>query len=63
MGVFSYYRDAKVAIEELGEAEFSLNEITLIARNWWRYHWQSELNICARLSTCISHSRSNPVNS
>lgn len=50
VGVFSHYRDAKVALEELGEAEFSLNEITLIARNCWRYRWQSELTICDRFA-------------
>jgi hypothetical protein len=45
MGVFSHYRDAKVALEELEEAGFVLNKITLVARNYWRYHWRNELTV------------------
>ena len=45
VGVFSHYRDAKVALEELEEAGFPLGRITLIARDCWRYRWLPDLII------------------
>ncbi len=45
VGVFAHHRDAKVAIEELQEAGFSLDEITLVARNAWHHHWLGDLTI------------------
>ena len=47
VGVFINHRDVRVAIEELQEAGFSLDEITLIARRW-RYGWLGDLVICDR---------------
>ncbi len=45
VGVFAHHRDAKVAIEELQEAGFSLDEITLVARNAWHHRWLGDLTI------------------
>ena len=44
VGVFSHHRDVKVALEELTEAGFSTNLITLIARNCQRHSWLPKLN-------------------
>ncbi len=45
VGVFAHHRDAKVAIEDLQEAEFSLDKITLVARNAWHHRWLGDLTI------------------
>ncbi|MDJ0568955.1 MAG: hypothetical protein QNJ53_07890 [Pleurocapsa sp. MO_192.B19] len=45
VGVFSHHRDAKVALDDLQDAGFPSNWITLIARNCRRYSWSSNLNI------------------
>ena len=44
VGVFSHHRDVKVALEELTEAGFSTNLVTLIARNCQRHSWLSKVN-------------------
>ena len=44
VGVFSHHRDVKVALEELTEAGFPSNLITLIARNCQRHSWLSKVD-------------------
>ena len=45
VGVFSHHRDAKVALEELKDAGFPSNWITLFARDFRRYSWSPGLTI------------------
>lgn len=43
--VFAHHRDVKVALDDLENAGFSDDGITLIARNAKRYSWGSKLTI------------------
>lgn len=49
VGIFSHHRDAKVALEELVQAGFPPDWITLMARNFYRYSWLAGLNLSDRL--------------
>ena len=43
VGVFASHRDVKVAIEELLEAGFSCDRMTLVARHIGHHHWLDNL--------------------
>ena len=45
VGVFSHHRDVQVALEELKDAGYPFNWITLIARNCQQYNWLPNLII------------------
>nr|ADN15739.1 hypothetical protein Cyan7822_3805 [Gloeothece verrucosa PCC 7822] len=45
VGVFFHHRDVRVALEDLTNAGFPLNSLTLMARNIERHNWLSQLNI------------------
>ena len=43
VGVFASHRDVKVALEELLEAGFNRDRITVVARRLGHYHWLNNL--------------------
>ncbi|WP_157867353.1 hypothetical protein [Gloeothece citriformis] len=45
VGVFFHHRDVNVVLDDLKQAGFPLNTLTLMARNSERYHWRSGLTI------------------